>query len=202
MRVGGSRSGPRAGIETAWERLVAPAATVTGVGDRLRARFLAGLLLVVVVLGLSSGIVQLAVVPGFESTFRIMCVALTVLAGAYGLSRTRHFRVAGAFASLAPLVACAAVAIATPEDRAWWAFASLSVLFSSVFLPFGATVLVALAGLGAICALAALVPVLREPGHLMPALAFHGIFSPLMLLAAKHRDRLEAARAQARDTDQ
>jgi signal transduction histidine kinase/CheY-like chemotaxis protein len=176
-----------------WERLVAPSPLLVRLSDRMRARLLAGLLAVIVVGGFASGVVQLAVIPGFLPTFLAMCGALVVLAAGYASSRTRHYRVGGAIAALAPLVACLSVAALNPDDRVWYAFMSISVLLAAVFLSLRATAAVAGLSILGILLLLALVPALRPLDRSLPPLAFHAIFSPLMLLAARHRDRLEAA---------
>ena len=181
----------------AWEALVSPSPVLTEVADRLRARFLAGILAVIVVAGFLSGLIQLALVPGFWPTFAIMSLALGVLAAAYAVSRTRHYRIGGAIAALAPIGACLAVVAANPDDRVWYAFMALSVLLASVFLSLRDTAAVAALGLAGILAMAVAVPQLRVSSRLVPPLMFHLVFSPLMLVAARHRDRLEAQRRQA-----
>ncbi len=180
-----------------WEGLVSPSPALVEAADRLRARFLAGILAVIVIAGFLSGLVQLALVPGFWPTFAIMCLALGTLAVAYAASRTRHYRIGGAIAAVAPIGACLAVVAANPDDRVWYAFMALSVLLASVFLSLRATAAVAVLGLVGILAMAVAVPELRAPSRLVPPLMFHLVFSPLMLVAARHRDRLEAQRRQA-----
>ena len=181
----------------AWEAVVSPSPKLVDPSDRLRARFLAGILAVTVAAGFLSGLVQLALVPGFRPTFVIMTQALGVLALAWLASRTRHYRLGGAIAALAPVGACLAVVAANPDDRVWYAFMGLSVLLASVFLSLRATAAVAALNVLGILAMAAAVPELRAPSLLIPPLMFHLVFSPLMLVAARHRDRLEAQRRLA-----
>jgi len=175
------------------ERLVAPSPRLVHLADRMRARLLASLLAVVVGAGLASGLVQLALVPGFLPTFQVMLAALAALAAGYGASRTRRYRAGAWVAALAPIAACAAVAVLNPDDRVWYAFMSLGVLLASVFLSLRATATVAALAFGVILLLAALVPELRAPQRIVPPLAFHAVFSPMLVLAAHHRNRLEDA---------
>jgi signal transduction histidine kinase len=170
---------------------------LTDVADRIRARLLAGLLLAIVAAGFLSGVIQLALVPGFLPTFGIMNLALAALAAGYLASRTRHYRVGGAIASLAPLAACLAVAAHNPDDRVWYAFMTLGVLLASVFLSPRATVLVAVLSVTGVLAVAWAVPQLRSPDRVVPPLMFQLVFAPLMILAARHRDRLEEERQRA-----
>jgi signal transduction histidine kinase len=188
---------PGSTIARAWEALVSPSPRLEDVADRLRARLLAGLLAVMVLAGFLSGLVQLALVPGFLPTFLIMSLALGVLGLGYLASRTASYRIGGAIAALAPLGACLAVVAQNPDDRVWYAFMGLSVLLASVFLSLRATATVAALALAGIVAMAAVLPELRVPERLVPPLMFHLVFSPLMLLAARHRDRLEGQRRQA-----
>jgi signal transduction histidine kinase/CheY-like chemotaxis protein len=192
--------GPSEGpIARLWERLVAPSPQLPAIADQMRARLLAGLLLVVVVAGFVSGLIQLALIPGFLTTFLTMNGALAVLAAGYLASRTRHYRVGGALAALAPLLACVLVGAMNPDDRVWYAFLSIGVLLSSIFLSLGTTTAVAVLSFLAILLLAALVPELRRPERLIPPLAFQAVFSPLLLVAARHRNRREEAERHLQD---
>jgi signal transduction histidine kinase len=191
------RGAGRGALARAWERVVAPSPRLPDPADQIRARLLAALLAAIVGAGFLSGVVQLALVPGFLPTFVIMNVALAALAAAYVASRTRHYRVGGAIASLAPLVACLVVGATSPNDRVWYAFMTLGVLLASVFLSLGATVVVAGLSVGGALATVALVPELRAPERYLPPLMFQAVLYPLLLLATLHRDRLERERQRS-----
>jgi len=180
-----------------WERVVAPSAALDDVGDRLRARLLASLLAAMLAGGLVSGLVQLAFVPGFLPTFLAMAGALAVLAVAYAASRTRAYRLGGALASLAVIATCLAIPTFSPEDHVWYAFLTLGVFIASVFLSLRAAAVLAALAVLAVLGMAALVPALQRPRELVPALMFQLVFSPLVLLAARQRDRIEAERRRA-----
>ena len=165
--------------------------------DRERSRLLAGLLLALLVLGLGSGVLQWLLIPGFWPTFAAMLLALAVIAGAYVLSRTRHFRKAAWAAAGAPIAACAVVTRSDPTDAVSGTFMLIGVLIATLFLD-------ARAALGVACgALAALVLALDpwqvpfEPRRAVPLLAFHAVVSPLLLIVAAHRDRIEELRKEA-----
>ncbi len=187
----------RAEPPSLWERVVAPSAALDDVGDRLRARLLASLLAAILAFGLLSGLVQLALVPGFLPTFRAMLAALAVLAVAYAASRTRAYRLGGALASLAVIATCLAIPTFSPDDHVWYAFLSLGVFIASVFLSLRAAALLAAVAILAVLGMAALVPTLRHPRELVPAVMFQLVFAPLVLLAARQRDRIEAERRKA-----
>jgi signal transduction histidine kinase len=167
-------------------------AVLDGVGRRHRSELLARLLLTLVGLGLLSGLVQLAAVPDFLSTFLAMTVALAFLAGAYAISRTPAYRIAAVIACIAPTVACLAVVVQNPDDRIALSFMLLSVVFATTFLSTcGACVMAAIV-LTAVGLATILVPPLRSPERWIPVTAFHGIMSALLVLAAKQRNRIEA----------
>ena len=180
-----------------WERVVAPSPALDDVADRIRARLLASFLAVILLAGFLSGLVQLALVPGFLPTFLVMLAALGVLALAYAASRTRHYRVGGALAALAVLAACLAIPAWNPDDHVWYAFMTIGVLLASTFLSPRAAAAFAALSVVAVLGVAALVPALREAHKLVPALMFQLVFSPLMLIAARQRDRIEEERRRS-----
>ncbi len=180
-----------------WDRVVAPSPALDDVADRLRARLLASLLATILLAGLVSGLIQLALVPGFLPTFLVMLGALGVLAVAYAASRTRRYRVGGALAALAVIGACIAIPAWNPDDHVWYAFMSIGVLLASAFLSPRAAAAFAALAVVAVLGVAAAVPALREPHKLVPALMFLLVFSPLVLIAARQRDRIEEERRRA-----
>jgi signal transduction histidine kinase len=184
-------------LARAWERVVAPSARITDPSDRIRARLLAGLLAAIVGAGFLSGLIQLAVVPGFLPTFVVMSLALGTLAAGYVASRTRHYRVGGAIAALAPLAACLVVGATNPQDRVWYAFMTLGVLLASVFLSPRATLLVAGLSIAGVAAVVAAVPALHAPDRYLPPLMFQAVLYPLLLVTTTHRERLERERRRS-----
>ena len=156
-----------------WERVVAPSPALDDVADRIRARLLASFLAVILLAGFLSGLVQLALVPGFLPTFLVMLAALAVLA------------------------ACLAIPAWNPDDHVWYAFMTIGVLLASTFLSPRAAAAFAALSVVAVLGVAALVPALREAHKLVPALMFQLVFSPLMLIAARQRDRIEEERRRS-----
>ena len=183
-------------------RLVSSSAAIQDPADRERARLLAGLLLALLVLGLGSGVIQWLLIPGFWPTFRAMLLALAALGGAYAASRTRHFRKAAWAAAIAPIVACTIITRNDPTDAVSGAFMLIGVLFATLFLDSRAALQVACAAFLAL--LAALAP-WQAPFDVrrgVPLLAFQAILSPLLLIAAAHRDRIEELRKEAQRRQQ
>jgi signal transduction histidine kinase len=163
---------------TWWERVVAPSQALSDMGDRQRARALAGFLAVLTPLGWVGGIIQLAVLPHFMARFMSMAAALTVLSCAYVLSRTAHYRIGGLLACAAPPAACMFIGLTNPSVR------------SGGRSPSGAAVAVS----------TSVVLMLRpgaQPQHVIPLMTFHAIVTPLVILGAAHRNRIERERRQA-----
>lgn len=92
-----------------------PSAKLTDIGDRRRARLLSGILFTLVAFGALSGVVQLALIPGFLPTFTAMSVALSLLFGGYLLSRTEHFRIGALVGICVVILACAGLFGSTQE---------------------------------------------------------------------------------------
>jgi signal transduction histidine kinase len=154
-------------------------------------------LLALFVLGLTSGLVQWLLIPNFWPTFAAMLVALAVIGAAYFASRSRHFRKAAWAAALAPIVACMFVTRNDPEDAVSGAFMLIGVLLATLFLDARSALRIAAAALiGLVAALAPWSPE-SDPRRAVPLLAFHAIFSPLLLIAAVHRDGIEELRKDA-----
>jgi two-component system, cell cycle sensor histidine kinase and response regulator CckA len=183
-------------------RLVACSGAIEDVADRERAELLASLLLALFGLGLASGLVQWLLIPNFWPTFAAMLGALAVIGAAYFASRSRHFRKAAWAAAVAPIVACAVVAWNDPKDAVSGAFMLIGVLLATLFL--GARSALQLACAAFLALVAALAPwsAAFDPGRAVPLLAFHAILSPLLIIAAAHRDRIEELRKDALERKQ
>jgi len=177
--------------------LVACSPAIHDPAERERAELLASLLLALFGLGLSSGLVQWLLIPDFWPTFAAMLVALAVILAAYFASRSLHFRMAAWAAALAPIVACVVVTRNDPQDAVSGAFMLIGVLLATLFLDARSALLLACAAfLGLVAALAPWSAAF-DPGRAIPLLAFHAILSPLLIIAAAHRDRIEELRKDA-----
>ena len=72
---------------------------------------------------------------GFSFPFPDLSVALAILVGAYGISRTRGYRLAALAACLVPVGACLTILRLDPYDPVALPFMTVAVLFATVFLP-------------------------------------------------------------------
>ena len=173
-----------------FDLLIEPVDSLRSV-ERHKARLLASLLLCLLMFGFTSGIVQVALIPGFQSTFSAMVAALLVVLCAYLGSRTRFYRLSAAFAVLAPALACVVVAVHNPNDRAWYGFILIAVIVAALFFSVRVAALVAVVVFTTLCLLPIWVVELRAPERILPLLALHGVLSPLLLIAARHQALIE-----------
>ena len=172
------------------EFLIEPLVTL-GPVDRHKARLLASLLLCLLTLGVTSAVVQALTVPNFEPTLRAISGGLAAIFLAYLGSRTRHYRVSAAFASLALVGACVTTGVRTPDDRVWYGFLLIAIVVAALFFSVKTAVLAAGAVFALLCALPIWIVDLRAPERIVPLLALHGILSPLFLVATHHQALLE-----------
>jgi PAS domain S-box-containing protein len=103
-------------------------------GERRSARLLAGLLLCLAGVGVTSATAQLALREDFGPTYLAVMGAVVVLLAGYRLARSTRFRLAAVFASLVPVATGAAVGLLRPEDPAWFAFMTLGMVLAAAFL--------------------------------------------------------------------
>jgi signal transduction histidine kinase len=164
-------------------------------GDRERARQLSALLIVLLMVGLMSGFVQLALIEGFAQTFGSMSIGLTGVAVAYTLSRTRHYRLGATIAAGLIITACVTIAILNPEDHVWYGFMLIAVLLASTFLTVRQAIAIAIVAAGAVLMVVAFSPRFQTPGAWVPPLMLHVVLSPLVLLMSHQRAKVEAKHA-------
>ncbi|HEX2679273.1 MAG TPA: hypothetical protein VHM19_21630, partial [Polyangiales bacterium] len=179
-----------------WARAVEPVAAVTDAAEREQARLLASMLLVLLVLGALSCVVQLALVDGFFPTFRFIAGALLGVAGAYALSRTPRFRIAVWLAALFVIAACTATGLRDPNDHVWYAFALIAVLLGSTFLELRAAMALCLATLVAVAFTLAHTSTSQSAAALVAPVMIHLVVSPLVLVLSRHRAKVEALRSE------
>lgn len=160
------------------------------------------MLLALLVLGATSAITQLAIVPGFQATFRVLMLALVIIAIAYGLSRTRHHVTGALLAVLTTSVASFASLETNPEDLIALFFPALSVLLASLLLPWRVAAWLAGINIAGTLVVAATHPTLA-PALRAGSVVFLTILSGLVLLSVRlldtarlHRQAQEAARAR------
>jgi len=172
-----------------------PSAAVTLAPERERARMLSRVLFALLVFGVVTTVLQLALVPGFfpQTALRVVG-ALGVLGGAWLLSRTRHYRVAAWVTVGVPYVVTVMQGLTSPHDVSWWAFMLLAPLFATMFFSTRVTAWVStVTALTAAAILASRRDVLPSNQWVAP-IAFHFIYAPVLVTAAWHRRRLEEQR--------
>jgi signal transduction histidine kinase len=172
------------------ELLIEPLVALGSV-DRYKARLLASLLLCLLTLGLTSAVVQAFTVPNFEPTLWAISGGLTAIFLAYVGSRTRHYRLSAGVAALALVCACVTTGVRSPDDRVWYGFLLIAVVFAALFFSLKTAMLVAIVVFAVLCVSPVWIVHLREPERIVPLLALHGVLSPLFLVAAHHQALIE-----------
>ncbi len=161
--------------------------------DRRTARLLSTVLLLLVPLALLSAVLQLIAHPRIDGVTAALALAIAAIAATYFLSRTRHFRLAGAITTLIPTTAGLAVLAAANDDPGWFAFMGLNPALGALFVPIRWAVVLATINLTAVIG-----GVLTAPGlaaqTAIVAIMFNAIVSIVLLTAAMFRDLLERDR--------
>lgn len=173
--------------------LVEPSAAVVGRSERRTARLLSTVLLLLAPLALLSTMLQLIAHPELDGSTVALAIAIAAIVATYFLSRTQHFRLAGAITTLIPTAAGLAVLAAANDDPGWFAFMGLNPALGALFVPIRWAVALATVNL-----ISVIVGVLATPGldgqTAIVAVMFNAIVSIVLLTAAMFRDLLERDR--------
>lgn len=179
-------------VRALWRRLTEPPTSFIGI-DRRRARLVTSLLVVLIALGTTSASIQLAVVPGFAPTFAIVMTAVMVLVIAWALVCTGRYVLGAAIVAVLPAIASLIAAATNPHDPLALAFVSLGVVLASFLVSVRIAALIGALAVGAIVVLAFVQPAL-DGSTIIAAAFFNVIATALVLVAARHRDAVEADR--------
>lgn len=175
--------------------LIEPPPNVIDLQQRRQTRLLSALLLIIIVSGSISGLTQLIVVPGFQSTFNVIAVGVAVLIGAYILTRTKYYLVAALIASMTPSIASYAGLVNNTSDQSAFVFMLVSVLLSGILLNRWFTFGIAVLNLLGLALLPAIQPAWADTSLAGP-ISFHVIIPALILIAMWHRDVVESDRQE------
>lgn len=186
-------------LQRIWERLTAPSPRLTDVNDRLKARLLASMLVVLMVLGLGLSVLPSALgqTEGLfkDPIFYIGMSACAVLAVAYLFSRTTRFQIG---TIIALIISSAAVIIASLTDPdaspGLMAFMLIPIVLASMLLPI--TLVTALIALTLI--IIAISPVISGNTSFADVLigefSLTLIISIMLLMLLEYRNRVEEQR--------
>lgn len=131
------------GLDTIYRLFIQPSVHIKEPGARRNARLLSGLLITIILFGLSSGIIQLIFIPDFISTFVFILVAIVILLFCYLASRTQYYKVSAVIASLIPSIAAYSNFVQHPDDVIAIGFMIIGVFLASMLLSLRVTILVA-----------------------------------------------------------
>ena len=183
-------------LAATWHWLIEPSPSIVEPVDRLQARVLMAMLLVLIVLGLLSLTLSLLGVytpPGEPKTVGsiydwITLPTLLVLAVAYGLSRGRHYPVAALLTVGIVMSATFASVIVNPQEFRIIFFLILGGLIASLFLSARVTAMIFLATLTGLLLLPALTVGISISNNIS-ALFFILTVGGLVVMAASLRQR-------------
>ena len=183
-----------------WQRLTEPSAAVQEPKSRRRARLLSSLLvisIVLLVLYVIIGLLVTGVALALEEfVYRMGIIIVALLASAYGLSRTRHYILAGVLTVGATFVAAFAILVSFPQNTALHITITLVVLLSSLLLSLRVTAFI---GAATIMGMALLVIFTQlDLVAAFQALIIVFIFSAFVMVTAVLRQRdLEQIKQQS-----
>ena len=170
--------------------LIEPPSVITDIQKKRQARLLSTLLLIIILLGSVSGIIQLLIVPGFLGTFVAIATAVIALLIAYAFTRTEYYLVAATIAALTPSMASYAALLTNTKDQSAFVFLLISVLLSSILLDQWFTI-----GFAALNLVGLLILPMLQPAWAFSVVAgkisFHIIIPALIVIAMRHRDLVE-----------
>ncbi len=172
--------------------LVRPSPAVTDRSEQRTARLLSTILLLLAPLALLSAVLQLAAGAGQARVQGALAAATVAIAIAYALSRTRHFRIAGAITTLIPTAAGLGVLALDTHDPGWFAFMALSPALGGLLVAIPWSML--LAGVNLLTVVAATLVTDLDADVAIVAIMFNSIVTVVLLTAAIFRDRLEQDR--------
>lgn len=174
-----------------WQRLSdAPAAVVDPL-RRHQVRLLSGLLLVSMLFGLASAMLQWLMLPAFSPILTIATVAMLSQAVAYVITRKGYY-IAGAMLAIAVIMLASFAAIAvSPADSMAYAYLIVSIFLARLFFATRGVLIVTAANLFFLLFLFPALGLAPQAGNLFAAPVFMVIFALLMLLAMRYRDAIE-----------
>ncbi|HEX4935392.1 MAG TPA: PAS domain S-box protein, partial [Gemmatimonadaceae bacterium] len=187
---GGERRG------TVWARWTEPSPEVRAAGDRRSARLLAGLMLCLMAIGITSATVQLVLATDFRVPYLAIVGAAALLGVGYHLARTVHFRSAALLACFIPIVAGAAVGVAEPADPAWYAFMCIGMVLAIAFLTVRQVAgIIAITVIVTVGVLVVATPPIAAP-RTVAIVSFVGAMGGLVFLTGRHLHLVEEDRGE------
>ncbi len=187
-------------VESLWRRLTEPLPSVQDPEARIRARWLASLLVILVPLGVLGAAVPGLIRPGHavlrDQDFQFAAGSVVLWGAIYGLSRTRHYRLAGVLVITFASVLIFTITILDFEIHKI-NYVLMPILFGSVVLPYGVMLVYIAANLIGVVLLSYFTPNLTLAGALLEPLSFIGIGATLAMFLTYQRTRLAEYRRAA-----
>ncbi len=204
MSAGPKQSNPRvvsqpfALLRAVWAWLIAPSPTVVEAGQRRQAQLMAGLLVIIIPLGLISELYTVLTLPPERnySGYWVTLIAVLGLLVAYGLSRSRYYSWAAVVIVITTSVAVLVGGLRDPQSVkfGFLDFLLMAVLLGSALMSLRPLFWLGLANLAALLLLPLLNPALAFEDILVGSFTFNLIGLAILVFMRWHRDQLERDR--------
>lgn len=181
-----------------WRRFTEPAAAITSLEDRRRARLLSALLVILIPLGtMGAFVAPLLLDPGYQPLddpfFYVAAVGMILLIISYIVSRSARYQVGAVLALLAISgTSLGSVAVFPEGAQTILIYLAVDVLLASLLLPLSGTIILAVVNLMA----AAMLP------FFSPEIATESMFQPLVFVVTLSFLIIVAANIRQQDLNQ
>ncbi|MFV1996565.1 MAG: EAL domain-containing protein [Acidiferrobacterales bacterium] len=174
-----------------FDKFIEPVSAVEGLERRRSSRMFAGLLLVIVVLGIATGALHFLFFGLSDSTLLVIALIIAGLTVAWLLARTGRYEL-GVVTSIIVILAGLTVLIALiPNVIFSLFFMIIAVMLAGTFLPMLYTFLTAIAAVSLVALVLYLLPERAPLGNALAPIMFLIIVSAAIMLARYYRDQME-----------
>jgi PAS domain S-box-containing protein len=174
-------------------RLTQPSPSIQTKDQQYQVRLLSTLLLVFLILGTFSVVIQSFTVPDFGKILPMLVAGLLLLTIAFFLSRTRFFEISRFIIIFCPTVVVLVNAASDPEPQIAILYLLISILLSSILWPWLWTLAIVVINIGLAFSLPLIVPGLAITS-IASSYGLLAIIAGLILVSIRYRNALEINR--------
>jgi len=182
------------GLARLWRLLTEAPTDMTSSERRRQVQLLSGLLIVVIVSGLTIALLQWLLLPGFGKVFAIIAAAALALLVTYVITRRGFYTVAAMLAIAVTLLASFAVIWVRPDVAIAYAYLVVNIFLARLFFAERGVLIVAAVNLFILVFVLPVLGVASPYGDSTSVPMFIAIFSVFMLLAIRYRNTVERDR--------
>jgi rsbT co-antagonist protein RsbR len=173
-------------------RLTEPASAIQEPERRRQAQLLSLLLLTLVLVSALSTAIDVAVKPNVlqEPNTIIAIASIVVVAGIYGLSRSRHYGVSATVFIGTLLVVILTTPLSETGGPGWFYYALLPILLSGILFSFQAMFVVATISIGSMLSMILLIPSIEPDLYWLPVM-YTIVMTAIVIAFMHYRDLVE-----------